>query len=72
MREVPDTLLPQVAHEELQADEGENTETEDSQDHHVCQLLHGLDQCTHNGLQSWRREIRPINETEKKELSTFC
>lgn len=34
------TLLPQVAHEELQADQGEDAEAEDSEDHYIRQLLH--------------------------------
>ena len=53
MREAADTLLSQKPHEELQADEGEHTETEDSQDHHVCQLLYRLDQSADDGLQTW-------------------
>ena len=52
-REVADTFVPQVAHEELQADEGEDTEAEDREDHHIGQLLHGLDQGPHDGLQTW-------------------
>ena len=51
---IPHTLLPQVAHEELQADEGEDAETEHGEDHHVRQLLHRLDQGAHDGLQAWR------------------
>jgi len=45
-------LLPQVAHEELQADEGEDAEAEDGEDHDVRQLLHGLDERAHDGLQA--------------------
>lgn len=52
LREVAHTLVPQVAHEELQADEGEDAEAEDGEDHHIGQLLHGLDQRPHNGLQA--------------------
>ena len=48
-----DTLLPQDAHEELQADEGEHAQAEHGQDHHVRQLLHRLDQGPHDGLQAW-------------------
>lgn len=55
LREVAHTLVPQVAHEELQANEGEDTEAEDCEDHHVGQLLHRLDQGPHNGLQAWAR-----------------
>lgn len=45
-------LLPQVAHEELQADQGEDAEAEDGEDHYVRQLLHRLDQGAHDGLQA--------------------
>lgn len=34
------TLLPQVPHEELQADERKHAEAEHRQDHHIRQLLH--------------------------------
>lgn len=52
MREATNALLSQQPHEKLQADEGEHAETEDSQDHHVCQLLHRLDQSPDDGLQT--------------------
>lgn len=61
MIEVPDALLSQETHEELQADEGEHAEAEDGQDHHVGQLPHRLDQSAHNGLQTWMEQ-----ETQKK------
>ena len=51
---VPYTLVPQVAHEQLEADEGKHTEAEDGEDHHVGELLHRLDQSSHNGLQTCR------------------
>lgn len=35
-----DALLPQVAHEELQADERKDTQAEDGEDHYVGQLLY--------------------------------
>lgn len=44
------TLLAQVAHEELETNQGKDAQAEDSQDHHVRELLHRLDQGTHNGL----------------------
>ena len=47
-----DALLPQVAHEELQANQGEDAQAEHGQDHHVRQLLHRLDQSAHDGLQT--------------------
>ena len=58
MREAADALLPQQPHEELQADEGEHAETEDGQDHHVCQLPHRLDQSADDGLQTLTEERR--------------
>lgn len=36
----PHTLLPKVAHEELEADEGEDAQAENREDHHVRELLH--------------------------------
>lgn len=48
------TLVAQVAHEELETDEGKDAQAEDGQDHHIRKLLHGLDQGAHNGLQAWR------------------
>lgn len=45
-------LLPQVAHEELQADQGKDAEAEHGENHHVRQLLHRLDQGAHDGLQA--------------------
>lgn len=47
-----DAFLSQVSHKELQADEGEDAQTEDGEDHHVCQLLHRLDESTDDGLQA--------------------
>lgn len=58
VREAADTLLPQQPHEKLKADEGEHAETEDSQDHHVRQLPHRLDQSTDDGLQTYMEERR--------------
>lgn len=58
MREAADALLSQQPHEKLQADEGEHAETEDGQDHHVCQLLHRLDQSADDGLQTLTGERR--------------
>ena len=46
------TLVPQVAHEELQPDEREHAQTEHGQDHDVGELLHRLDQGAHDGLQA--------------------
>lgn len=58
MREAADALLAQQPHEELQANEGEDAETEDGQDHHICQLPHGLDQSANDGLQTLAEERR--------------
>lgn len=46
--------MAQVAHEELQTDEGKDAQAEDSQDHHIRKLLHRLYQSAHNGLQACR------------------
>lgn len=54
VRRAADALLPQVPHEELQADEGEDAQAEDGEDHHVGQLLHRLDQSAHDGLQAYQ------------------
>lgn len=54
VRRAADALLPQVSHEELQADEGEDAEAEDGEDHHVGELLHRLNQGTNDGLQACR------------------
>ena len=58
MRQAADALLPQQPHEELQADEGEHAETEDGQDHHVCQLPDRLDQSADNRLQTLTEQRR--------------
>lgn len=52
--EATDAFLSQKAHKELQADEGEHTETENGQDHHIGQLPHRLDQSTDYRLQTWK------------------
>lgn len=54
VRRAADALLPQVSHEELQADEREHAQAEHGEDHHVGQLLHRLDQGAHDGLQACR------------------
>ena len=46
------TLVTQIAHEKLEANEGKDAQAENGQDHHIRKLLHGLDQGAHNGLQS--------------------
>lgn len=48
-------LLAQVAHEKLETNQSKDAQAEDGQDHHIRQLLHGLDQGAHNGLQAWRQ-----------------
>lgn len=40
VRRAADAFLPQVSHEELQANEGEDAQAEDGEDHHVGKLLH--------------------------------
>lgn len=54
MRCAADALLPQVSHEELQADESEDAQAEDGEDHHISEFLHRLDQSSDNGLQACR------------------
>lgn len=54
MRRAADALLPQVSHEELQADESEDAQTEDGEDHHIGEFLHRLDQSSDDGLQACR------------------
>lgn len=49
---VPDAFVLKVPLEELQAHQGEDAEAEDSEDSHVGQLPHGVDQGSHNDLQS--------------------
>lgn len=46
------TLVAEVAHEELEADECKDAQAEHGQDHHIRKLLHGLDQGAHDGLQA--------------------
>lgn len=36
----PHTLVPEVSHEELEANEGKDTQAEDSEDHDIRELLH--------------------------------
>ena len=47
-----DALSPQTAHEELEADECEDCETEEGEDHHVLQRLDGFNQRADDGLQA--------------------
>lgn len=47
-----DTLLTQISHEELQADEGKDAQAEDGEDHHISKLFHRLDQSANDGLQA--------------------
>lgn len=47
-----DTFVLEVALEELQAHQGKDTQAEDGEDGHVCQLPHGVDQGPNNDLQS--------------------
>jgi len=45
-----DTFLPQISHEELQANESKHAETEDGEDHDIRQFLHRLNQGANNGF----------------------
>lgn len=47
-----DTFVLEVALEELQAHQGKDTQAEDSENGHVSQLLHRVDQGPHDDLQS--------------------
>lgn len=48
---VLDTFVLEVALEELQAHQGKDTQAEDSENGHVSQLLHRVDQGPHDDLQ---------------------
>lgn len=48
---VLDTSVLEVALEELQAHQGKDTQAEDSENGHVSQLLHRVDQGPHDDLQ---------------------
>lgn len=52
-----DAFLPQVSHEELQANKSEDAQTEDGEDHHISEFLHRLDQSSDDGLQACRTEL---------------
>ncbi len=70
-----DTLLPQISHEELQTNEGKDTEAENGEDHHIWQLLHRLDQSANNGLQTWDIEYAHTythTNTQKSTDSCMC
>lgn len=45
--------MPEVPHEELQADEGKDAQAEDGEDHDIRELLHRLDQRPDDRLQPW-------------------
>lgn len=59
-----DALVAEVPHEQLQSDQCKDAETEDSQDHHIRQLLHRLDESTHNGLQACLHTQRARTSTQ--------
>lgn len=46
------TLLVQNSHEQLLTDQGKDAEAEESEDHHVYQLLHRAQQGTYDDLQT--------------------
>ena len=45
-----DALVGQHAHVDLEAEQGEHRESEDGEDDHIPQVLHGLNHSTNNGL----------------------
>lgn len=49
---VLNTLLVQNSHEQLLTDQGKDAEAEESEDHHVYQLLHRAQQGTYDDLQT--------------------
>lgn len=53
----PYAFVPQISHKQLEADQGENRQSENGQNHDVHHFLHGLDQGGHNGLQTWRNTV---------------
>ena len=59
------TLVAQVAYEELETDEGKDTQAEDGQDHHIRKLLHRLDQGAYDGLQAWRATTHTRTQTRQ-------
>lgn len=56
----PDTLLPQIPHEQLQANESKHAETEDSEDHDIRQFLHRLNQGANDGFKTWNLQFNKI------------
>lgn len=65
-----DAFLPQVSHEELQADESEDAQTEDGEDHHIGEFLHRLDQSSDNGLQACPGELLKENPQRTQDERT--
>lgn len=59
-----DTFVLKVPLEELQAHQGKDTQAEDSEDGHISQLSHRVDQGSHNDLQSCGKvtEMLPYGE----------
>lgn len=53
LREVPDTLLRQHAHVDLQAHQRKHSQRKHRQDYHVAQILHRLYHSADDGLQTW-------------------
>lgn len=53
----PYAFIPQVAHENLQANQCKYTQTKDSQNHHIWKFLYWLEQSSYNGLQTCEQQI---------------
>ena len=60
--EVLDALLGEDAHVDLEADEGEHSESEAGEDDDVAQVLHRLDHRAHDRLEAccWKDESQSI------------
>ena len=54
--EVPDALLREHAHVDLESEQREHGEREHRQDDHVLQVLDRLDHGAHDRLQTWNCE----------------
>ena len=72
IRRPQDTLLTEVPHEELQTDEGKDTQAEHGQDHDVGQLLHRLDEGPNDGLQTWEEGAERDQWNPKDLLPQRC
>lgn len=68
IRAIPDAFVLQVPLEELQAHQGKDTQAEDSEDGHISQLPHRVDQGSHDDLQSYGK----VTEGEVPHRAQVC